>query len=37
LQCLTESQLRNQVENMEDMRDRMRSGGKCTLGRGCGG
>jgi hypothetical protein len=37
LQCLTESQLRTQVENMEEMRDRMRSNGKCTLGRGCGG
>lgn len=37
LQCLTESQLRNQVENMEEMRDRMRSSSKCTLGRGCSG
>jgi len=37
LQCLTESQLRNQVETMEDARERMRSSAKCTLGRGCSG
>lgn len=37
MQCLTESQLRNQVETMEDMRERMRSRAKCTLGRGCSG
>jgi hypothetical protein len=36
LQCLTESQLRNQVETMDEMRGRMRSNGKCTLGVGCG-
>jgi hypothetical protein len=37
MQCLTESQLRNQVENMEDLRERMRSNAKCTLSRGCSG
>ncbi len=37
LQCLTESQLRNQVETMEDARERLRSSSKCTLGRGCSG
>ncbi|HEU4779055.1 MAG TPA: hypothetical protein VFS58_04155 [Steroidobacteraceae bacterium] len=37
MQCMTESQLRNQVETMEDMRDRMRSNAKCTLSRGCSG
>jgi hypothetical protein len=35
LQCMTESQLRNQVETMEDARERMRNSGKCTLGAGC--
>src|SRR4051794_32175039 len=30
MQCLTESQLRNQVETMEDTRNRMRNNGKCT-------
>ena len=37
MQCLTESQLRLQVEQMEDLRERMRSNGRCTLGSGCGG
>ena len=38
LQCLTESQLRNQVETMEDLRQRMRSNGKCPMGpQGCSG
>jgi hypothetical protein len=42
MQCLSEAQLRLQVENMEEMRGRMRSSAKCTLGRdgaggGCGG
>ena len=42
LQCMTEAQLRLQVENMEDLRGRMRNSAKCTLGRsggggGCGG
>jgi hypothetical protein len=36
LQCLTEAQLRNQVESMEDARQRMRNSSKCTLGAGCG-
>jgi hypothetical protein len=35
LQCHTESQLRNQVESMEELRQQMRTSGKCTLGRGC--
>jgi hypothetical protein len=35
LQCFTESQLRNQVENMEELRRQIRSTGKCALGRGC--
>ena len=37
MQCLTESQLRLQVEQMEDLRQRMRSNGRCTLGPGCSG
>jgi hypothetical protein len=42
MQCLSEAQLRLQVENMEELRGRMRSSPKCTLGRdggggGCGG
>src|SRR5690349_14739102 len=43
MQCLSEAQLRLQVENMEELRGRMRSSAKCTLGRdggsggGCGG
>jgi len=42
LQCMTEAQLRLQVENTEEMRDRMRNSTHCTLGRsggggGCGG
>jgi hypothetical protein len=37
LQCLSESQLRLQVEQMDQMRDRMRNtGGRCTAGVGCG-
>jgi len=36
LQCMTEAQLRNQVETMDDYRDRMRNSSKCTLGPGCG-
>ena len=40
-QCLTETQLRLQVENMDELRDRMRTTNKCALlrtgggGRGC--
>ena len=37
LQCMTEAQLRLQVEQMEDLRERMRSGSRCTLGPGCKG
>ena len=43
MECMSEAQLRLQVENMEELRARMRSGAKCTLGRdgggggGCGG
>jgi hypothetical protein len=37
LQCMTEAQLRLQVEQMDDLRERMRTGSKCTLGRGCSG
>jgi Skp family chaperone for outer membrane proteins len=37
LQCLSEAQLRLQVEQMDQMRDRMRNtGGRCTGGVGCG-
>jgi hypothetical protein len=36
MQCMTEAQLRNQVETMEDARQRMRNNSKCTLGAGCG-
>jgi hypothetical protein len=35
MQCITESQLRNQVETMEELRGRMRNTGRCTLGPGC--
>ena len=35
LQCITESQLRLQVEQMDDLRDRMRNSSRCTLGPGC--
>lgn len=37
LQCITESQLRLEVEQMDEMRDRMRNSGRCTRGAGCGG
>jgi hypothetical protein len=37
LQCITEAQLRLQVEQMDDLRQRMRSGARCTLGPGCSG
>ncbi|HEY6125701.1 MAG TPA: hypothetical protein VIV63_13700 [Steroidobacteraceae bacterium] len=36
MQCLTEAQLRNQVENMEEYRSRARNAAKCTHGPGCG-
>jgi hypothetical protein len=37
IQCITESQLRNQVETMDDYRERRRHAAKCTHGVGCGG
>jgi hypothetical protein len=36
IQCITQAQLRTQVESMDELRGRMRSNGKCTLGVGCG-
>jgi hypothetical protein len=36
MNCITESQLRNQVENMEEYRNRARNAAKCTHGTGCG-
>jgi hypothetical protein len=35
LQCMSEAQLRLQVEQMDDLRQRMRNGARCTLGPGC--
>jgi hypothetical protein len=38
IQCITEAQLRTQVENITKYRDDMRNrGGKCTHGTGCYG
>jgi hypothetical protein len=37
MQCITESQLRLEVEQMDEMRDRMRNSGRCTRGPGCAG
>lgn len=38
LQCITEAQLRTQVENMDEYRARMRNTGKCPRGpQGCSG
>lgn len=36
LTCITESQLRNQVETMDDYRQRRRDAGRCTTSVGCG-
>jgi len=36
MQCITESQLRLEVEQMDDLRQRMRNQGRCTTGAGCG-
>lgn len=36
LQCITEAQLRNQVESTDEMRQRMRNRSGCALS-GCGG
>jgi hypothetical protein len=36
IQCITEAELRNQVENMDQYRDRMRTAAKCPHGpQGC--
>ena len=35
MQCITESQLRLQVEQMDDLRDRMRNSSRCVRGPGC--
>lgn len=35
MQCITESQLRLEVEQMEDLRDRMRNSSRCVRGPGC--
>lgn len=36
MNCITEAQLRNQVENMEEYRERARNSSRCTHGSGCG-
>ena len=36
VQCISESQLRLQVEQMEQTRDRLRNSSRCTMGSGCG-
>lgn len=36
VKCITEAQLRNQVETMDDYRERRRNAAKCTHGVGCG-
>jgi hypothetical protein len=36
LNCMTEAQLRNQVESMEEYRNRARNSSRCTTGVGCG-
>lgn len=36
MQCYSESQLRMEVQRMDDMRDRMRNSSRCTTGAGCG-
>lgn len=36
MNCMTEAQLRNQVETMEEYRQRARNSGRCTHGAGCG-
>ena len=35
MQCITESQLRLEVEQMDEMRERMRNSSRCTRGPGC--
>jgi len=36
MNCMTEAQLRNQVETMEEYRSRARNSSRCTHGSGCG-
>jgi hypothetical protein len=36
MNCISEAQLRNEVENMEEYRSRARNAAKCTHGVGCG-
>jgi len=36
MNCITEAQLRNEVENMEEYRNRARNSARCTTGVGCG-
>jgi hypothetical protein len=36
MNCLTEAELRTQVETMEDYRNRARNSSRCTHGAGCG-
>ena len=36
MQCISEAQLRLQVEQTEQTRDRMRNSSRCTMGAGCG-
>jgi alpha/beta superfamily hydrolase len=36
MNCMTESQLRHQVETMEEYRNRARNSSRCTHGVGCG-
>jgi Skp family chaperone for outer membrane proteins len=35
LVCMTEAQLRNQIETTEEQRKNMRNSAKCTMGPGC--
>ena len=35
MQCITEGQLRLQVEQMDQLREKMRNSSRCTLGPGC--
>ena len=37
MNCMTEAQLRNQVETMEEYRNRARNSARCTHGAGCAG
>ena len=36
VQCISEAQLRLEVEQMDALRDRMRNSSRCTLSVGCG-